>query len=798
MKVSFNWLKEYCDIPVSPQELAERLTMLGLEIESIQEPGKEINNVVVGKILEIAPHPQADKLVVCKTDIGRGEPLQIICGAKNMKVGDKVPTAIDGATLPGGIKITRRKMRGVESFGMMCSSAELGVSDDAEGLMILDPSIPIGEDIKKVLGLNDVIFEIEITPNRGDWASYIGLAREICAYYKLPLKIPMYHISESEEVASSISSVTIECPDLCPRYAGRIIKDVKIAPSPEWLAKKLLSAGQRPINNVVDITNFVLLECGHPLHAFDLNKLNEKRIIVRLAREGETIRTLDGELRKLKPDQMVIADAKIPQALAGIMGGADSEVDNSTVDVFLESAYFQPTSVRRTAKAHNLLTEASQHFQRGADPNVVIWAINRAASLIQQLAGGCILKGILDEYPTKIENKTVTLRYHRTKKRLGIDISRDYQKNTLVSLGFLIKRETDTEVEFVVPSWRHDVFREEDLIEEIARFYGYDKIPGTLPKIRQSEIVFDTTFKKMHTIRTFLVNKGLTECFSWTFSNPEMMEELGFPQDFLNMIEIQNPLSRNLRAMRTSIIPNLLLTAQKNHLEDTLSIFELGPVFIPNKENNLLPDEPQRLGILLSGYAQPRLWCYPNRNLYDFFDLKGICEDLLEEISVPYKVESTDFPILHRGQAVRFIVKNETAGYLGKLNPKIAHKLEITENTFIAEIYLDKFLSLPPKHRTYKEISEYPSTSRDLATVVDVDIPYSEIITSLRSIGEGILRKIEVFDVYQGPQVPEGKKSLALSFTFCSNEKTLTDEEVNSLMQDIINILTTKFNAQIR
>ncbi|MCX8065366.1 MAG: phenylalanine--tRNA ligase subunit beta [Candidatus Hydrogenedentes bacterium] len=797
MKISYNWLKEYCDIPVSPKELAEKLTMLGLEIESIHEPGKNIDNVVVGKILEINPHPQADKLVVCKTDIGKGEPLQIICGAKNMKVGDKVPTALDGATLPGGIKITRRKMRGVESFGMMCSPAELGVADDAEGLMILDPSTPIGLDIREVLGLNDVIFEIEITPNRGDWASYIGLAREICAYYNLPLKIPSFQFFEDDEEAISISNVTIECPELCPRYAGRVIKGVKVAPSPEWLERKLVSAGQRPINNVVDITNFVLLECGHPLHAFDLNKLNEKRIVVRLARLGETIRTLYGEIRELKPDQMVIADGQIPQALAGIMGGADSEVDNNTIDVFLESAYFNPVSIRRTAKAHSLLTEAAQHFQRGADPNIVIWAINRATSLIQRIAGGRVLKGVIDVYPVKMESKIVKLRYERTKKRLGVDVEKQYQKSILTNLGFSIKRETNTEVEVQVPSWRHDVSLEEDLIEEIARFYGYDRIPHTLPKVRQTEVTFDTTFKKLHNIRSFLVNKGLTECFSWTFSNPEIVEELGFPESFLKMVEIQNPLSKNLRTMRTSIIPNILSIAQKNHLEDRLAIFEIGPVFLPNP-TDILPDEPQRLCLLLMGYAQPRLWCYQDRKFFDFFDLKGLCEELLDEISVSYKIEKTDFPILHKGQSLKLVVKNEIAGYLGKLNPKISHKLEISENTFIAELYLDKLLASTPKRKIYKEVSEYPSTSRDLAILVDETVDYADIITSLKPIGERVLRKIDVFDVYKGSQVPKGKKSIALSFNFCSNEKTLTDEEINSLMETIINTLTKKFNAQIR
>ena len=797
MKISLNWLKEYCDLPVNPEELADQMTMLGLEIEAIEDAGKEIDKVFVGQILDIQPHPQADKLVVCKTDIGKGEPLQIICGAKNMKVGDKVPTAIDGATLPGGFKIVKRKMRGVESCGMMCSSAELKLDEDAQGLLILNPETPIGEDIKKILGLNDVIFEIEITPNRGDWACYIGLARELSAFYNVPLRLPQFTLKEIEKPASDLSSVTIECPEYCPRYAGRIIQNVKIAPSPDWLQKKLLTAGQRPINNIVDITNYVLLESGHPLHAFDFNKLNENRIVVRLARENETIRTLDGELRTLNPSQMVIADAKKPQALAGIMGGADSEVDENTTNVFLESAYFDPVSVRRTARAHNLLTEAAQHFQRGADIEMAIWAINRASYLMQELAGGEVLKGILDEYPNKIKPKTVKLRYDRTVKKIGVNIDNNQQKSILLKLGFSKENENEKEVTFVSPTWRHDISLEEDLIEEIARFYGYNKIPDTLPKIRQSESVFDTSFKKIHEVRTLLAYKGLTECFSWTFSNLEFMQQLKFPDKYLHTIELQNPLSKNLSTMRTSIIPNLLTTAQKNHLEDTISIFEIGPVFLPS-ENNTLPYEPQNLGILLSGMSCPRLWCYKDRKPFDFYDLKGITEDIFNELNISYRIERLDIPVFHSGQSLKFIVQNEEIGILGKLNPKIAHDLEINDNTYICELNLDKLLTIIPKKKVYKTISEFPSTSRDLAILVDRSLPVADIFSALKSIGEGILQKMEVFDVYTGEQVPRDKKSIALGFTFCSEERTLTDKEVDNIMKEIIEKLQKKFNAQIR
>ncbi len=428
---------------------------------------------------------------------------------------------------------------------------------------------------------------------------------------------------------------------------------------------------------------------------------------------------------------------------------------------------------------------------------MVLWAINRATALIQELAGGEVLQGILDEYPKKIERKSVKLRYERTEKRIGVNIEKDFQKSILTKLGFDIKDENENKANFIVPTWRHDVSLEEDLIEEIARFYGYDKVPNTLPKIRQSGAIFDNSFKKIHSIRTFLVHKGLTECYSWTFSNPEIMQQLKFPENYLNMVVLQNPLSKNLSTMRTSIIPNLIITAQKNHLEDTISIFEIGPVFIPDSEE-ILPKEPQKMGILLSGYANPRLWCYSEHKRYDFFDLKGIVEDIMNMLSITYRIERSEFPLFHSGQALKITNQNKELGICGKINPKIAHEFEINENTFIAELNLNDLLNIPVKKKVYKTISEFPSTSRDLAILVDLTLPVAEIFSSLKTIGEGILQKIEIFDVYIGEQVPKDKKSVALGFTFCSLEKTLTDTEIDAIMNEIINRLQKQFNAQIR
>ncbi|MDQ1256214.1 MAG: phenylalanyl-tRNA synthetase beta chain, partial [Candidatus Hydrogenedentes bacterium] len=413
MRISLNWLKEYVDIPVGVDELAHQLTMLGIEIEAIERPWAEITKIFTGKLLSIEPHPSADKLVVCKTDVGQAEPLQIVCGATNMKAGDIVPTAIVGATLPGGFNIAPRKMRGIESQGMMCSSRELAIGDDHDGLLILAPETPIGADFIALAGLDDTILEVEITPNRGDCASMIGVARELAALYGTAYRIPETPLTEGAQKAADLSRVTIEDADLCPRYIGRVLPSVQIKKSPLWMARRLIAAGQRPINNVVDITNYVLLETGHPLHAFDYGLLAENRIVVRRARAGESIVTIDGDTHPLKPEMLVIADAERPVAVAGVMGGKESEVGEGTARVFLESAFFDPISIRRTSRALGIQSEAAAHFQRGADPEMALYAINRTASLMQQFANAEIAQGLLDEYPKPLPRKEVTLRYDR-------------------------------------------------------------------------------------------------------------------------------------------------------------------------------------------------------------------------------------------------------------------------------------------------------------------------------------------------------------------------------------------------
>ncbi len=798
MRISLNWLKEYVDIPVDAMTLAEHLTMLGLEIEAIERPGAEISEVYIGQILSIEPHPDADKLVVCRTDIGREDPLQIICGATNMKVGDKAPTAIVGATLPGGFAITRRKMRGIESFGMMCSPKELGLGEDHQGLMIFDPETPVGADAKTALGLDDVILEIEVTPNRGDWDCMIGVARELAAFYNTPCRIPELRLDETGEAATALSSVTIEDPEKCPRYIGRVLDGVRVGPSPDWLCRRLIAAGQRPINNIVDITNYVLLETGHPLHAFDYDKLAENRIVVRCARPGESMTTLDGTVRKLTPDMLVIADAKAPQAVAGVMGGADSEVGEGASRIFLESAYFNPVSIRRTSRALGLLTEASQHFQRGADPEMAFFAINRAAMLIQELAGARIAHGLLDAHPKPYVAPTIPLRHSRSNALLGTDIDGDTQRNMLQRLGFGINNITDDSCDCTAPTWRPDVTQEADLIEEIARLHGYDKIPVTLPQVRQSEMVFAPHESKLRKLRRLLVDIGLTELVNWTFSSKENVQRAKLSAEYLDMVALQNPLSENHATMRSSLIPGLLANAafNLNHGVDRMAAFELGPVY-KSFGNNDLPDERVCMGVILIGPREEPHWS-KSPQPYDFYDLKGFAEAILDFFDEALNLYEKDLDTFQPRHSAVIQVNESPVGVLGKVAASVLKAFDIEKPVYLLELDLQRLLEKSKIHHQFEAIPVFPPCLRDMAVLVDRDVPVGKILAEATQAGGNLLKKIDVFDVYTGEPIPAGKKNVALSLAFQSPEKTLTDADTQKSWDRILKRLEKEFNAVLR
>ncbi len=796
MKISLKWLKDYVDIDVTPEELAKQMTMLGLEIESIEQVGGDIDHIVVGQILSIEPHPDADKLVVCRTNAGREQPEQIVCGAKNMKVGDKVPTALLGATLPGGFKIERRKMRGIESCGMMCSARELGISEDHGGLMILDPDMTIGQDIKDALGIGDVVFEIEVIPNRGDWASMIGVARELAALYGKTCRIPALDLKESGEAASAVASVTIEANELCPRYIGRVLKNAKVEPSPQWLAERLIAAGQRPINNIVDITNYVLLETGHPLHAFDCEKLAGHQVVVRRASAGETINTLDGTLRSLQPEMLVIADAQRPQAVAGVMGGAESEVGEGTATILLESAVFHPISVRRTSRALGLITEASQHFQRGADPEMARYAIDRAAQLMQEIAGAEVLSGALDAYPTPAPVREVRLRYARCNQILGAEIAPDIQRQHLASLGFQAQGGDDTSVLFRIPSWRNDVTLEEDLVEEVARLFNYENIPTVLPHIQPSETVLAPQETRIRALRRFLAGEGLTELYNWTFSSPEAVQKAGLQDTCGDMVTLENPLSEKQATMRSSLIPGILANAAHNvrHGRSSMAVFEVGPVYLPEEG---LPTQRQRLAILLAGSLEPKHWGRPQTPV-GIFDLKGILETVFDFLGANVRFEAGTFGPMRPGQTAQLLASTTPVGWCGQVRANLLRGYDIESEIFLAEVELDLLLGREKAGRTFSAIPGFPPVLRDLAILVDRNVPAGEILKAAQQAGGPLLREADIFDIYIGKQVDANKKSIALSFVFQSETQTLTDSIIQKQTENIQKRLQKDFGATLR
>ncbi len=797
MLIPLSWLKEYVDLPASVDELCDKLTMLGLEIESVERRGEDVKNVVVGKILSIDRHPDADKIVVCKTDVGSGEPLQICCGAKNMKVGDKVPTAVVGASLPGGFEITKRKMRGVESQGMMCSGKELGLGDDVDGLLILDPNTPIGQDIRPILGLDDVILEIEVTPNRGDWAGLIGIARELAAAYGKPLKFPAATLAESGPKAADSASIAIEAPDLCSRYIGRVITGLKVGPSPDWLSRRLVAAGQRPINNVVDVTNYVLLETGQPLHAFDLTTLKGKKIIVRRAKAGERLQALTGADCTLTDQMLVIADAERPVAVAGIVGGKETEVGERTADILLESAHFDPVSVRRTARALNQITEASQRFQRGADPEMAEYASRRAAQLIVQTAAGKLHSGSMDVRPRPLTRKTMNLRFKRTEALLGVSVSSETQEKILNSLGFETASKTSDTLTLSVPTWRYDVAWEEDFVEEIGRLYGFEKVAPTLPKVRVTERSYAPEQQTYRAIRTFLAAAGLTEITTWSFMAAPDAHRFDVPGERLEPIPLQNPLSEQYPLMRTSLIPALLRIASTNLRKNrkSVGIFELAPVYYLEKGEYR---QRYQLGIALAGAAAGPHWSAPERP-FDLYDLKGHIETLVSEFTASAAAfAAAEAPSYTKGAIASVTSGEKAVGTVGEVARSVAAAYDVDGRIFAAELDLNRLLTASLGPAQYTEIPAHPPALRDLAVVVDDATAAGALCESARRAGGATLQRVDIFDVYRGKGVPDGKKSIALSLVFQSRERTLTDDEISKAVAKIVKALEREFQAQLR
>lgn len=795
MKVPLNWLKDYVDINVSTKDLADALTMSGSKVEAVEELGQDITNVVVGKIISLEQHPDADRLKVSKVDVGN-EVLQIVTGAQNINVGDYIPVALPGSNLPGGIKIKKTKLRGVESNGMMCSIQELNLTKDdfpeadEDGIFILEKGLPLGKDIKDVLNLNDTVIEFEITSNRPDCLSMEGIAREAAVTLKSRFKKPEIKVEERADDACTYASVEIQDADLCPRYAARIVKDVKVGPSPRWLRERLRAAGVRPINNIVDITNYVMLELGQPMHAFDLEKLQENKIIVRKAKEGEVIRTLDDQDRKLDPSMLVIADGKRPVAVAGVMGGANSEVTEETRTILFESANFEGTSVRLTAKKLGLRTEASARFEKGLDVENVVRAIDRAAQLVEEIGAGVVCKGVIDCCVKKQEQRVVKFRPERINSLLGTSIDKSYMVEVLRALEFEVDENSMT---VKVPSFRPDVEREADLAEEVARFYGYNKIEATLLSGKVISVGRKTFKQKIEDmIKSTMTACGFYETYTYSFTSPKVFDRIRLPKDhkLRKAVVISNPLGEDYSIMRTTTIPDMLgvISTNYNRRIEEVKLFELSYVYIPNELSvEKLPEEKKVLTLGMYGEV-------------DFYDLKGAVEELLDKLGIndyefePDKNNST----FHPGRTAELIIGGRTAGVIGEIHPEVVQEFECPKRTYLGVIEVEHLISNATLTAGYKPLPKFPAVTRDIALLVSDDILVKQIENLIREKSGEILESIELFDVYKGKQVPEGMKSVAYSITFRAEDRTLKDKEVNKVMNNIVESLKDKLNAQLR
>lgn len=800
MLVSYRWLEEYTEVPWGPEELAERLTSSGAKVEGIHYPGRQLEGVVVGEIVEVVPHPTAEGLKVCQVDVGERR-ITTVTGAPEVEAGWKVPVALPGWTIPGTSRTLREvEVQGVRSEGMLCSEKELGIGDDGAGLMRLPQEVEVGRPLGVELGLDDAVIEFEIYPNRPDCLSVVGIAREVSALTGESLSLPEPPRGGRERSGPAVD-VTVSDPDLCPRYCAQVVEGVTIGPSPLWMQQRLRSAGMRPINNVVDVTNFVMLELGQPLHAFDLDRLIGPAIRVRRARPGERIITLDGVERALDPDMLVIADEQRPVAVAGIMGGEETEVTENTRTVLLEAATFHPASVRRTARRLGLHSEASNRFEKGLDPHLPEWAIARAAQLLAEVAGGKPSPVVTDVSQPLPEPQTLNLRPERVNRLLGTDLTPAEMKRCLRALHFGVELTGDGRLQVDVPTYRRDVTREVDLIEEIARIYGYDRIEATLPTGSAVLGGEDPQAEQNERIRQRLIAAGLSEVITFSFMSPRSLGHLRLAGDdpWLQAIPIQNPLSEEQSLLRTNVVTGLIEVVGRNlrRQNDTVRIFEIGAVYRP-KELPLTsqPREVPTLGIALTGEAPRTGWGDSVREV-DFYDVKGLVEAVMAELGLDARLERSAHPSLHPGRAADVWVDDRLVGRMGELHPDVLEAFDIPQRVYVAELSLGDLYGRARQIR-FRPLPKYPAVQRDIAFLAPLGVPAEDIERVMKAEGGELLVGHRLFDVYQGKQIPEGYRSLAYSLTFQSPERTLTDDEVAQVQQQILAALEARYGVRLR
>jgi len=801
MLVSLKWLKDYIDFDLPAQELADRLTMAGLEVDEIKTITPKFSGIVVAVILSVSPHPKADKLSLCSvTDGARTYP--VVCGAKNIKVGDVVPLAKVGAVIPGGYAIKSTVLRGEKSDGMLCSEAELEIGDDASGIMQLPSGITPGIPLETALDLGDTVLDVSITPNRSDCLSMIGMAREVAALTGGKIKMPSIDIKESDEDIGSLASVTIVDTDLCPRYSARMIKKVKIGDSPVWMKARLEAAGMRAINNVVDVTNFVMLEMGQPLHAFDFRFLEEGRIVVRKSKDGEEFVSLDEKSHILPSDTVLICDGKKPVAIGGIMGGLNSEVKEDTQVIFLESAYFNPSAIRRSSRRLAMPTDAAFRFERGIDPEGVIRALNRAAQLIAGLSGGSVCKNYIDEYPQKIPAvQNIPLRLDRIREIVGMAIASEDVMRILKSIDMTVLDQGGGKYLVSPPTFRVDIEREIDLVEEVIRLYGYDRVPVTIPAVSVKEMDIISRLALEERIRQLLTGSGYSEIINYSFTTPASADGLLLPpnDERRRFVVIKNPLTEDQSVMRTTMSYGLLETLKKNinNASLNLKIFEIGRIFLKRGDGDL-PEEKNILAGLLSGKASEDLWGLKVN--VDFYDLKGCLENVFYDLKLEqrrYHAEISE-PFLHPGQSCRLYVKDTNIGFMGQVHPEVLEKMDIRHNAYLFEINLDVLEKQLNPRIHYMEVSKFPAVTRDVAFVIPLSMEADKMLEIVLSQREDLLENVGIFDIYAGKGLEEGTKSLGLRFSYRAPDRTLTDAEINSIHERIVNSTVRVTGAKIR
>jgi phenylalanyl-tRNA synthetase beta chain len=801
MKVSLNWVKDYVEIRIGIKELINLLTMAGLEVEQTLSTGEGFEKIVVVEISSVRKHPNADRLSLVEARTGK-EKFSIVCGATNIREGQKVPLALVGARLPNGVEIKRSKIRGETSEGMLCSEIELGLGQDATGIMILAPDLPLGVTLGEALGLKDTILDISITPNRPDCLCVIGVAREIAALTHQRVKYPSLFLSDKGEEIHQKTSVTILDPDLCPRYVARMIEGVKIGPSPLWMRNRLEKVGIRSINNVVDVTNFVMMEYGQPLHAFDFGLLEEGRIIVRRAQKGETFVTLDGVKRTLDGEMLMICDGIKPVAIAGVMGGLNSEIKEDTKVVLLESAYFNPTGNRRTSKELGLETEAAFRFGRGIDYGGCLAAANRASQLIQELADGRVVEGVVDAYPTPIRPGPIRLSVRKIHQVLGTEISVKEARTYLKHLELHAQEEGEDTLMVTPPSFRGDLEREIDLIEEIARMDGYEKIPLTLPKGPPSSEERSREFLLERKALEILIQHGYHEVITYSFTSPTSWDFIGLNPDDQKRkhLRILNPLTEDFSVLRTSLIPGLMETARYNvsRKNSNLKIFELKKVFFP-REGERLPKEVKYLAGLAMGADRDPHWAFSPRPI-DFYDVKGCVEDLLEALQIEEIKFSRaeDIPYLHPGKASRVLCGKEVLGILGEVHPQVLSHYEINGKAYLFEIDFEQMMKWAGEGKRFRPLPKFPAVYRDLSLVVGDDLEVEKVAEAIWSFHQPFIDEVNLFDMYRGIPIPEGKKGVAYRIRYQANDRTLTDEEVNRYHEKVIFQLKEIFRVELR